>query len=170
MKHSKPIASSDDPVAIGRIVSAAPRDEDQGGFTLIEVVVALVIITVALLGIFATFTYAINYNAGNNSRAQALAVLQQEVEQIRAAKFTPYSTDTTLTGGVKALKTVNSADGSAFNVQIIVDNNPFAANVQDETTPTSLKEVTITVTLASPTPGWQTSVPATVILRRVRGN
>src|SRR5215213_8520026 len=57
------------------------------GFTLIEVVIALIIIMIALLGVFSVFTYAITYNAGNKARAQALAILQQEVERYRAAKF-----------------------------------------------------------------------------------
>lgn len=152
------------------VVATRESIRPDAGFTLIEVVVALVIITVALLGVFATFTYAINYNAGNNSRAQALSVLQQEVEQIRSAKFTPYSTDAALTGGVKPVKTVISADGSVFKVQIDVDNNPVVSGVQDESVPTSIKEIKVTVTLAAPTPGWQTAVPATVVLRRTRGN
>src|SRR5580765_2538154 len=77
-------------------------DLQESGFTLIEVAVAMVIILVALLGVVFTFTYAIMYNMGNNSRSQALAVLQQEVEQMRAQKFTPYETDPAITGGVKA--------------------------------------------------------------------
>src|SRR6185369_4212537 len=78
----------------------------ESGFTLIEVAVAMVIILIALLGVVFTFTYAIMYNMGNNSRSQALAVLQQEVEQMRAKKFTPTATDTELSGGAKAARDV----------------------------------------------------------------
>ena len=60
------------------------EDEGQAGFTLIEAACALVIILIALLGVVFAFTYAVNYNAGNSSRSQALAALQQEVEQLRA--------------------------------------------------------------------------------------
>ncbi len=147
-----------------------PAQNGERGFTLIEVVIGFVIVTVALLGVFATFVYTINYNAGNNSRAQALSVLQQEVEQIRSLKFTPYATDAALTGGTKPAKTVVSADGSVFKVQIKVDNNPQLSGVQDESVGTSLKEITVTVSLAAPTPGWQTAIPTTVVLRRTRGN
>ena len=52
----------------------------------------------------------------------------------------------------------------------VVDNDPFTAGIQDETTFTSLKEISITAQLASPSPGWQTAVPATVVLRRVKAN
>jgi prepilin-type N-terminal cleavage/methylation domain-containing protein len=140
-----------------------------GGFTLIEVIIAMVILMIVLLGVFVSFTYAVNYNAGNNSRSQALAVLQQEVELLRSAKFTPSITDANLLGGVQASRVVSSADGNRFRVQITIDDDPFTAGVQTDTTKT-LKEIALTVTLENPTPGWQTAVPAMVILRRVRAN
>ena len=119
-----------------------------------------------------TFVYAINYNAGNNARSQGLTVLQQEAELIRSGKFTPTFTDFTspdLTGGTKTPKPVTSEDGNKFKVQVVVDDDPFTSGVQVDST-TTIKEVSITVTLESPTPGWQTAVPTTVILRRVRAN
>src|SRR5688572_2541871 len=80
-----------------------------GGFTLIEVVVALIVILIALLGVFFSITYAINYNAGNSSRAKTLAVLQQEVERLRSAKFTPTATDVALHGATTSqIVTVNN--------------------------------------------------------------
>ncbi len=143
------------------------RIED--GFSLIEVVIAMVVLMVVLLSVFGSFTYAVNFNAGNNSRSQALAVLQQEVEIMRSAKFTPAFSDSNLLGGVKPARVVSSADGNRFRVNITVDDDPFAAGVQADTSKT-LKEITLIISLENPTPGWQTSVPATVILRRVRGN
>jgi type II secretory pathway pseudopilin PulG len=142
------------------------------GFTLIEACCALVIILVALLGVAFAFTYSVTYNAGNSSRSQALAVLQQEVEQLRAAKFTPTITDSSLTGGTKAPKSVTSPGGSTFIVQVIVDNDPLTDGVQTEaTTPnTTLKEITVTATLSNSSPGWQTALPATIVMRRVRAN
>lgn len=132
---------------------------EEKGFSLVEVVVAMTILLIVLLGVFATFTYAVNYNAGNNARSQALAVLQQEVELMRSAKFTPTITDPTLKAEIKLPKPAESADGNKFIVQIqVVDIS------------STIKEITVTVTLDRPTPGWQTSVPATVILRRVRSN
>lgn len=151
-----------------------PNSDRKGevGFTLIEVTCALVIILIALLGVVFAFTYAINYNAGNSSRTQALAILQQEVEQIRAAKFTGAFTDATLTGGTKPLKSVTSPAGLSFTVQIVIDNDPLTAGIQDDTAvpnPT-LKEISVTTQLASQSPGWLTAIPAKSILRRVRAN
>ena len=142
------------------------------GFTLIEAAVALVILLVALLGVVTTFAYVINYNAGNNSRSQALAVLQQHVENLRAAKFTPTVTDSSLTGGTKAPVTVTTPTGTQFAITVVVDNDPLTAGIQDDTAvpaPT-FKEITVTSRLSSPSPGWQLAVPATVVMRRARGN
>jgi type II secretory pathway pseudopilin PulG len=167
------------------------------GFSLIEVVIALVILMIALLGVVAVFGYTIVYNAGNKSRAQALTVLQQEVERYRAAKFnagsppdnyTPGDPDDgrrDITGGVKPQRVVTAENGYIFLVDVTVDDDPFAPNTsgpQEEdtgyecTTPQgdvvdcTIKEITINVTLAAPSPGWQVAVPATIVLRRVRGN
>ena len=153
-------------------VSPHLKDEGKAGFTLVEVACAMVIILITLLGVVFVFTYAINYNAGNNSRAQALAVLQQEVEQMRAAKFTPTITDASLAGGTKASKAVTSPTGSRFTVDVVVDNDPLTSGIQDDTaTPSpTLKEIKVTTKLENPSSGWQTAIPATIILRRTRAN
>jgi prepilin-type N-terminal cleavage/methylation domain-containing protein len=148
--------------------------QNKSGFTLIEVAIAMVVILVALLGVVFTFTYSIMYNMGNNSRSQALAVLQQEVEQMRAAKFTPTITDSILSGHASSSRTVTNATGTSFNISESVDNDPFTAGVQDTSAVSdsscTYKEITVTVQLSSPSPGWQTAVPSTVILRRARAN
>jgi len=164
----------------------------ESGFTMVEVVFALVIIMIALLGVMTVFTYAIQYNQGNKTRSLALAILQQEVERYRAAKFNSSATDNftpgtpddgrrDLTGGTKARRFVTTSDGNVFSVDITVDNAPSVAGVQAESyvclspqgtalSACTVKEITITVTLAAPSPGWQTAVPATVVMERSRGN
>ena len=154
--------------ASGQICETGRRNCDEG-FTLVEVVIAMVILLIALLGVFVTFTWAITYNAGNNSRSEALAILQGEVEFLRSAKFTSGVMDATLTGGVRPQVPVTSPTGNRYLVDVTIDDDPFTAGVQiDNTLP--LKEISVTVSLASPTPGWQTSVPSTVRFQRVRGN
>ena len=108
--------------------------------------------------------------------------MQREVELLRSAKFTPTVRDNytpgvpdngkrDITAGVKAPRTATSADGNTFLVKTKIDNDPLTEGIQsgNEGT-TTIKEITVTVELDSPTPGWQTSVPATVVLRRVRAN
>ena len=117
--------------------------ENSSGFTLIEVTIALLIIMISVLGVFSVFAYAITYNAGNKARAQALAILQQEVERYRAAKFngvpetdnfTPGDPDDgrrDITGGRKADRMVTASSGMTFTVRVSVDNAPFVANTPD---------------------------------------
>jgi type II secretory pathway pseudopilin PulG len=155
------------------------------GFTLIEAVIAMVVILVALLGVFMTITYAINYNAGNNARTKTLAVLQREVERLRSAKFLPCTTPNVTTGRVDPLLlggTVErlvapsaETDNYSFIIRTDVDNDPATAGVIENETVinscnTSFKEITLSARLASPSPGWQTAVPSTVVLRRVKSN
>lgn len=149
----------------------APVSPESGakGFTLVEAVAAFTVFLIALLGVFTAFTFCVNYNAGNYARTQALTVLQREAEQLRSARFTPYTTDAALTGGTKPVKYVVSADGNRYSVQTVVDDDPAAAGVQTDLTK-KFKEITITVSLENPTPGWQTAIPATTIVRRVRAN
>lgn len=149
-----------------------PELGGEAGFSLIEVAVALVIIMIALLGVVFAFTYSITYNAGNNSRAQALAILQEEVEFLRSKKYTPTITDTELQGGVKSPRTVVSPNGGTFVVSVFIDNDPSTGTIESETDVPNpaMKEIEIQVVLANPSPGWQMAVPATIVMRRVRGN
>lgn len=156
------------PVVVNRL---ADRMGEKGS-SLVEVVCALVIILVALLGVAFAISYSITSNAGNASRAKALAVLQQEVEQLRAAKFTPAITDAALRGGTRPTRSVVAPTGEIFTVSISVDNNPLTAGIQDDTevpAPT-YKEIIVTTRLANLSPGWQMAVPAIAVLRRARAN
>jgi prepilin-type N-terminal cleavage/methylation domain-containing protein len=146
----------------------SPITSDQTGFTLMEVIVALVILMIALLGVFYTFSYAVNYNFSNSQRAQALGIVQQEIESMRSARFTPAIIDQSLTGGEKTPKLVTTTDGNVFLVQITVDDDPFTAGLQIDNTK-SLKEITVSVTSENPGSVWQTSVPSKAVIRRVRG-
>jgi type II secretory pathway pseudopilin PulG len=154
----------------------SPRSSECG-FSLIEAAIALVIIMIALLGVAWTISYSINYNAGNSNRAKTLAVLQQEVERLRSAKFTPTSTDAVLLGcdlGSTCSTNTVTSESLSFIITKTVDNDPTTAAIDDETevpsTDTSFKEIKLSANLANPSPGWQTAVPAVVVLRRVKSN
>ncbi len=150
-------------------INTLPKSHGEAGFSLVEAIISFVIFLITLLGVFTAFTFCVKYNAGNYSRAQALTVLEREVEQLRSARFTPYITDAPLTGGTKPPKTVVAADGNRYVVRTVIDDDPLAGGIQSDLTQ-KFKEITITVSLESPTPGWQTAVPAMTILRRVRAN
>ena len=156
------------------------------GFTLVETVIAMLVITIAMLGALQAINFSILYNAGNATRAQNLAIMQQEVERLRAAKFTPTGSDNAappgtgpcrtdaqrdITGGTKTPCTIDAPNGGRFLVSTWVDDNPFnAAGTYDVDATTQIKEITVEVALGAPHPGWQVAVPARVVLRRTIGN
>ena len=145
----------------------------ENGMSLVETTIALVIIMVALLGVVHSFTYAVTYNAGNAVRAEGLAILQREVETMRAAKWTSSGTapEVVSTGPTcdPVVTTTPSSNGGTFRIERTIDDDPFTDGCQVNAA-TQLKEITLTVRLAAPSPGWQFAVPATVVLRRTRGN
>lgn len=145
------------------------RIKDEKGFSLLEALVAIVILLIVMLGVFSVFTYAIIYNTGNNTRSQALSVLQREVELVRSYKFTPTVTDAELTGGEKAAKYVDAADGSNYKVVVKVDDDPTTTQIDTIATST-LKEITIIVTPTKKVADWQTAASTQIVMRRVRGN
>lgn len=145
------------------------KTKNESGFSLIEVTIAMMVLLVGLLGVTLSYTWAVKFNAGNNLRMQSLAILQQEVEQFRSAKYTSVVTDSILLGGVKTPKTITTADGNKFTIETTIDDDPFTANVQINQSKT-LKSITITVSGENQTQKWITALPATVTLRRVRGN
>jgi prepilin-type N-terminal cleavage/methylation domain-containing protein len=141
----------------------------ENGFSLIEVMIALGILLIAVLGIFATFTYATIHNGGNSRRSQALSVFQQEIELLRSAKFTPTIMDASLTGGTKTPKTVTASDGFKYLVEVQVDDDPTVLGVQTDNTKT-LKEITLSVTPQAINGSWVVAFPTKMVFRRVRAN
>lgn len=59
----------------------------QSGFTLVETVIALLILMVVFLGAASLFAYSIRYNTGADDRALALALAEQRLEQLRVLPF-----------------------------------------------------------------------------------
>jgi prepilin-type N-terminal cleavage/methylation domain-containing protein len=142
--------------------------KNESGFSLIEMIIALAILLIAVLGIFATFTFATIYNSGNNRRSQALSLIQRESELLRSYKFTPTVTDPKLTGGTKTPQNV-TLDGFTYQVKIKVDDDPFTPGIQIDNTK-NLKEITLEVIPQNVRENWVVAVPTTVIIRRVRAN
>jgi len=151
---------------------AAERKSAESGFSLIEVIIALVIFLVVILGIFAAFTYATKYNSGNSKRSHALSVLQERVELLRSLKFTPtIYNDARLTGGTKTPETVTASDELTYKIETVVDNNPAMTGIQSTNdSTTTLKEITVTVTMQAVNGSWETAFPTKVVMRRVRAN
>ena len=110
----------------------------QRGFTIIEAAIAMVVMMVAVLGSASLFSYSIQNNSGANDRELAMAVAQQQMEQLRNVSFTDTSLNETTGGGT--ITTVTRAGRSYRVLTTIVDSNrivgqPTMKTITTEVTP-----------------------------------
>jgi Tfp pilus assembly protein PilV len=122
--------------------TALRAEAREGGFTIIETVIALCIAMVVGFGAISLFLFAIGYNAGASDRARALALAQQRIEILRA---TPYANLKTVAAAMPTTETVGSSaspdyDQRTFNVTTTVADNPSVNPYQ--------RIITVTVTPA----------------------
>ncbi|MDX6498353.1 MAG: hypothetical protein QOG23_1613 [Blastocatellia bacterium] len=108
----------------GSICPETSNENNQSGFTLIETMIALVVMMVAALGASSLFVFAIKYGAGAYDRTLAIAVAQQRMEKLRKSSFA---------------EVISSSDGDVVN-----SSRHFT--VVTAVTGTNLKTITVTVT------------------------
>ncbi len=92
----------------------------EGGFTILETAIAMVVMMVAALGAVSIFAYSITNNANAKDRELAMSVAQQQLEQLRDAAFTDSSLNATPTEGRSA--EITSADRRYSTVTTIADS------------------------------------------------
>jgi Tfp pilus assembly protein PilV len=96
-----------------------PRIHSDRGFTLLETSIAMVIMMVSVLATASLFAFSIKNNSGANDRELAMAVAQQQIEQLRNVAFT----DATLTATAGTTTTVTRAGRQYSVLKIITDSN-----------------------------------------------
>jgi len=126
----------------------------EGGFTLLETSIAMVVMMVAALACSSLFVFSINNNVGGSERALSMAVAQQQLEQIRSVEYE----DSTLNAGTINLS-VNTG-GRTYNVQRVVADQTNTDNSSKQ-----LKRITITVTPQAAGPNW-TRTPMVLVSYR----
>jgi len=115
----------------------------EGGFTLIETTIASFVMLVGALAVSSLFVYSTQNNVGGSERALAMAVAQQQLEQIRSVDYE----DTTLTSGTQTFTVKNGQ--RSYSVQRVVADEKNADNSLKQ-----LKKITITVTPSSTSTNW----------------
>jgi Tfp pilus assembly protein PilV len=117
----------------------------EAGFTLMETVIAMIVMMVVGLGASALFLYAVTNNSAAGARAQALAVAQQEMERLRSVAWDDALLATTA-APVGGSDPHHVAGGFEFVVTKNVVTLPaFDVTVGGVTRPT-VKRITVTVT------------------------
>ena len=126
----------------------------QQGFTLMETSIAMVVMMVGALGIASLFCFSTQNNVGGSERAIAMAVAQQQLEQLRSVSYE----DTTLNVGTTT-STVRSAEQN-YTVErtIAQETNANGSNKQ-------LKKITIRVSPQVGGPAWLNTTVVLVSLR-----
>jgi len=130
------------------------------GFTLIETTIASLVMLVGALGCASLFVFSVQNNVGSGERALAMAVAQQQLEQIRSVDYA----DSTLNDGATT-STVTSGQRN-YTVQRTV-----VSETNSDGSAKKLKRITITVTpQGGATPGWTRTSVVLVTLRSTLAN
>jgi Tfp pilus assembly protein PilV len=134
---------------------AAPPQGALGerGFTMIETVVALVVMMVVGLGAASLFMYSTRNNSGAADRAAALAIAQQRMERLRSVTFTDASLNTGTTNA-----TVVSG-GRNYRVNTVICETAACGGSS------TLKKITIQVTPTSAGTVWASNAVTVTTLR-----
>lgn len=132
------------------------------GFTLLEAVIALLLMTIVALGSASLFSYSIYNNSGASNRATSIAIAQEALELLRSAQFNSTTTDATLVGGTTS-QTGIVRGGRSFDLTKVIDDDPFTAGNQVNAA-SNFKTITITVAPQLTGKGWARGSGGTISL------
>ena len=107
----------------------------QRGFTLIETTIASLVMMVGALAVSSLFVFSTQNNVGGGERALAMAVAQQQLEQIRSVNYE----DATLIAETQIFTVRNGQRNYTVQREVAEVKNP-------DNTDKQLKRITITVT------------------------
>jgi Tfp pilus assembly protein PilV len=140
------------------------------GFTLLETMIALVVMMIAALGAASVFSYSINYNSGGSDRLVALAIAQEQLERIRSGQFNSTTTDTILNGGTLVQGGL-VRNGKRYVLTTTIDDDPTTL-APDIIATTSLKRITVAVAPEKVSLGWSLNAGAriTLVTQRARSD
>ena len=139
---------------------ARRRRGGEGGFTLIEICISLLIMMVAGLGVVTVFAFAVTYNQGAGDRARAYAVAQQKVEIVRSTAYADLDAD------FAAAHTATIDDGGTsgidlrrFDVTVTITNELVIAGTPRR------KTITVSVTPLASGERWSSGTVSLVTQR-----
>jgi type II secretory pathway pseudopilin PulG len=143
---------------------------DRAGFTLVEVLVAAVLMIILAVGLLTVTSNVAMLNRGNDIRVQAQSALQAEAEYYRSLKFVPDGSDPAMNANTYTRPNRITADNSNFAISVVIVNQPSASNTATNDSTATLKEITIRATSATAQIGWLANLNTTLTLQRVRAN
>ena len=132
------------------------RQDKRGerGFTLIETCISMVVMMIAGLAVSSLFVFSLQNNVGGGDRALAMAVVQQQLEQLRSVAYE----DTTLDVGATTSTVANGGRNYTVAKTIALETN-------DDNSSKQLKKITLVVTPTDGGPAWTRSAVTLVTFR-----
>jgi len=125
------------------------------GFTLVETCISMVVMMIAGLACTSLFVFSLQNNVGGGDRALAMAVGQQQLEQLRSVAYE----DATLTVDTTTTTTVRTGERNYSVVKTI------ALEKNDDNSSKQLKKITLVVTPTDGAPSWTRSSVTLVSFR-----
>lgn len=122
------------------------QSHGQHGFTLVEIMIALLVFTVIMLGVAGGLIAAIHTNRGNVIRDEALRLAEDELNRLKGERFSVFGTSGDLTATTPPTWTGTS--NPSINVQLRGGTISFvrARQVADlATAATALKSIEVVV-------------------------
>ena len=120
---------------------------NQIGQSLLELMVSVVIITVALAGIIAIFPYVIQKNVGIQTQSKTAHLAQNEWERLRALRY--YDQELDALGTIEGMTVIKAVDSYLVRVTVrYIDPKtglPPEIYPGDISEDTGLKEITVSV-------------------------
>ncbi len=112
----------------------------QRGFTLIEVLIAIVVLSIGMLGTSRITVSTVSVHTANERLAKASALLQDSMERIKESGYGGANSGT-VTDNYGSMSSYNTYGNTTFNYSIYKRVTSVAAN----TPATNMKTVTVTV-------------------------
>jgi len=99
------------------------------GFTLIEVLVASIILTVSMLGTLQAITFSMQHNLNNYSRDESVRIAEERMNELRDTSFTALASGSSVvtrkyknvTRTFNVNWTVTSLSTNSFAIQVVVN-------------------------------------------------
>ncbi len=101
----------------------------KGGFSLVEVLVAMMVMTVGLLGLLQSINVALQYNTRNHMREAAVILGEQTMNELRIKPFDTIST--TATDGYAPMKVVRGVHGGQMKFVVERYAVPITADTSE---------------------------------------
>lgn len=134
-------------------LDSAPIITDQTGFTLIEVFIAIVILTVGLLGTAALTTGVVRGNLSGKNLTTATAIAQSCFEENRRVGYSS-------AGSVPAGGTNSCVTG---NATVTLGGVAYTRNLAIDTSVSNIKTLTVTVTWSEGAVGTKSITLKTIL-------